>query len=155
MAGGIFNQPFTLNVKCIVFSLIIMTIFLYCPKIESNLVMGTTLFTIFVISYVAMAWYDAFYNCTVLPLKRGQFGITTLFKPETHSKKQKTHKEDETDMRLKNIFIYVSHIIFIVPLLVYIGVYQNKVKPMTYPLVIVLAVFTLLYHGLHLVYKSH
>ena len=137
MAGGIFKNPFTLNVKCIVFSLIIMATFLYCPKIESNLVM------------------DAFYNCTVLPLKRGRFGITTLFKPETHSEKQKTHEEDETDTRLKNIFIYISHIIFIVPLLVYIGVYQNKVKPMTYPLVIVLAVFTLLYHGLHLVYKSH
>ena len=155
MAGGIYNQPFTLNVKCIVFSLIIMTIFLYCPKIENNLVMGITLFTIFVISYVAMAWYDAFYNCTVLPLKRARFGITTLFKPEIHSEKQKTHEEDETDMRLKNIFIYVSHIIFIVPLLVYIGVYQNKVSPITYPLIMVLAVFTLLYHGLHLVYKSH
>ena len=155
MAGGLFEKPFSLNVKCIVFSMIIMSIFLYCPNIKNNLMMGITLFAIFVISYVAMAWYDAFFDCTVLPLKRGKFGITTLFKPEIHSEKQKTHEEDAKDMKYKNIFIYLSHIIFIVPLLLYIGVYKSKVKPMTYPLVIVLSVFTLLYHGIHLLYTSH
>ena len=81
MAGGIFGRPFQLNVKCIIFSLLIMTIFLYKPNIKSKLIMGTTLFTIFVIAYVAMAWYDYFYNCNVLPLKRGDKSFTGLFTP--------------------------------------------------------------------------
>ena len=29
MAGGLFGKPFALNIKCIIFSLMIMVIFLY------------------------------------------------------------------------------------------------------------------------------
>ena len=29
MAGGLFGRPFTFNIKCIIFSLLIMAIFLY------------------------------------------------------------------------------------------------------------------------------
>ena len=32
MAGGLFGKPFALNIKCIIFSLMIMAIFLYKPK---------------------------------------------------------------------------------------------------------------------------
>ena len=155
MAGGIFGKPFALNIKCIIFSLVIMALFLYKPNIKSNIVMAFTLFVIFVVSYVAMAWYDAFYDCRVLPLKRGKHGITTLFKPPIHSKKQETHEEDERDMHSKHLLIYISHIIFIVPLLVYIGVYGKKVKPMTSPLVIALSVFTAAYHGIQLTQLFH
>ena len=155
MAGGIFGKPFALNIKCISFSLIIMALFLYKPNIKSNIVMAFTLFVIFVVSYVSMAWYDAFYDCRVLPLKRGKYGITTFFKPPTHSEKQETHEEDERDVHSKYLLIYISHIIFIVPLLVYIGVYGKKVKPMTYPLVIALSVFTAAYHGIRLTQLFH
>lgn len=155
MAGGIFGKPFALNIKCIIFSLIIMALFLYKPNIKSNIVMAFTLFVIFVVSYVSMAWYDAFYDCRVLPLKRGKYGITTFFKPPTHSEKQETHEEDERDVHSKHLLIYISHIIFIVPLLVYIGVYGKKVKPMTYPLVIALSVFTAAYHGIRLTQLFH
>ena len=34
MAGGIFGKPFALNIKCIIFSLIIMALFLYKPDIR-------------------------------------------------------------------------------------------------------------------------
>jgi len=154
MAGGIFDRSFQLNVKCIVFSLIIMVLFLYNPNIENNIIMGATLFTIFVIAYVSMAWYDYFYNCDILPLKRGNKSFTGLFKPQQHSKKQ-TEKDKSHDNKKGHMIIYLSHILFIVPLLLYIAYYQKKVNKITYPILIVLGIFTLLYHGGAMIYGSH
>ena len=137
MAGGLFGKPFVFNIKCIIFSLIIMSIFLYKPTIKTNIVLYPTLFIIFVISYVAMAWYDYFYDCRI--------------KPPVYSKDQLT----STTNKKNNIIIYGSHILLIVPLLLYIVVYKNNVNKITYPIVGVLAIFTLLYHSIHLIYNSH
>lgn len=152
MAGGLFGRPFQLNIKCIVFSIIVMALFLFKPNIKSNLVMGTTLFGIFVIAYVAMAWYDYYYDCRILPLKRGEKSFTGMFKPPIHSEKQ---KPKDVDNKRGNMMIYLSHILFIVPLLLYIGYYKNSVNKMTYPIIIVLAVFTLVYHGSAMIQGSH
>jgi len=151
MAGGLFGKPFVLNIKCIIFSLIIMSLFLYKPNIKTNTVLYSTLFIIFVISYVAMAWYDYFYDCRISPLKRGKHSVTGLFKPPVYSKEQLT----PTTNKKNNIIIYGSHILLIVPLLLYIVVYKNNVNKITYPIVGVLAIFTLLYHSVHLIYNSH
>ena len=62
-----------------------MGLFLYKPVIKSNLALYAILFLIFVISYVAMAWYDYYYDCRILPLKRGDRSVTGLFKPPPHS----------------------------------------------------------------------
>ena len=155
MAGGMFGRPFQLNVKCIVFSIIVMALFLYKPNIKSPLIMSATLFGIFVIAYVAMAWYDYYYDCQTLPLKRGTHSFTGLFKPPPHSDKQTEEKSEDNDNKRGHMFIYLSHIVFIVPLLLYIGYYRKTINPMTYPILIVLAVFTLLYHGGAMVYGSH
>ena len=50
MAGGLFGKPFALNPKCMVFSVIIMAIFLFKPTFKSNITLGVSLFLIFVIS---------------------------------------------------------------------------------------------------------
>ena len=52
MSGGIFpGYPFTLNIKCIIFSLIIMAIYTYCPpKVNSIIKILLIYFIIFVIS---------------------------------------------------------------------------------------------------------
>lgn len=156
MAGGLFGKPFALNEKCIVFSIIIMALFLYKPNIKSNLVLGAVLFGIFVVSYVAMAWYDYYFDCKVLPLKRGEVGgVTSLFKPDAHEKKQETHEETSLDHSRKMIFVYISHILLVAPLLLYIARYRSKVNPMTYPILVVLAAMTALYHGIHLLSMSH
>ena len=155
MAGGIFGRPFQLNVKCIIFSLLIMTIFLYKPNIKSKLIMGTTLFSIFVIAYVAMAWYDYFYNCNVLPLKRGDKSFTGLFKPPAHSEKQTKKNDSHRENKKGHMIIYLSHIIFIVPLLLYIAYYKKNVNKLTYPILIALGIFTLLYHGGAMLLGSH
>jgi hypothetical protein len=151
MSGGLFGRPFVLNIKCIIFSLIIMILFLYKPTIKSNLVLGITLVIIFVISYVALAWYDYYYDCQLLPLQRGDKSLTGLLKPEPHSQKQ----IDKSNTKKGHMLIYLSHIIFIVPLLLYISYYKNKVNVFIYPILIALAVFTLIYHGGAMLQGSH
>ena len=151
MSGGLFGRPFVLNIKCIIFSLIIMILFLYKPNIQSKLILATVLFIIFVISYVGLAWYDYYYNCQLLPLQRGDRSLTGLFKPKIHSKKQ----IDKSNTKKGNILIYISHIIFIVPLLLYIAYYQHKVKPFIYSILIALSMFTLVYHGGAILQGTH
>jgi hypothetical protein len=151
MAGGLFGRPFVFNIKCIIFSLIIMGLFLVKPVIKNNLFLALILFIIFVVSYVAMAWYDFYYNCDILPLQRGTKSLTGLLKPEVHSQKQ----INSTNMGRGHMMIYASHIVFIVPLLMYIAYYKGKVNKMIYPILIVLAIFTLLYHGVAMLQGSH
>ena len=159
MAGGLFGKPFALNPKCIVFSIIIMAIFLFKPVFKSNVTLGITLFLIFVLSYVAMAWYDAFFDCRILPLQRGSAGITTKLKPPPHMPEKQepntTDKLEGEDARKNKTLIYLMHVILVVPILAYIGIYRKSVNPMTYPILIALAVFTAAYHGAQLVYVSH
>lgn len=155
MAGGLFGKPFALNIKCIIFSLVIMGIFLYKPNLKSNVALYSTLFAIFVVAYVAMAWYDYYYDCRILPLKRGNRGLTGKLKPPPHMEGQITHKRSKLGIKREVLLIYLSHIIFIVPLLGYIALYRKKINPMTYPIIGALAVFTLGYHGIELLNKIH
>ena len=155
MAGGLFGKPFAFNIKCIIFSLIIMALFLYSPKIKNNYVLYGILFIIFIISYVAMAWYDYFFDCRVLPLRKGEKSWQKYIKPQPHQSEKQVDWICETDKSRKMILIYVSHIIFIVPMLAYIAIYKNKVNPIIYPLLGVLAIFTLGYHGMYLIFSSH
>lgn len=157
MAGGLFGKPFVFNEKCIVFSMICMALFLYKPQFKNQYFLYLSLFLIFVVAYVAMAWYDYYFNCDVLPLRRGEFGgITKQFKPPAHEKeKQEEHKDDKKDKKMRMILIYLSHLLFIVPLLVYIAAMKKKINPIVYPLLGVLALFTAGYHGVALMMGSH
>ena len=156
MAGGLFGQPFVFNEKCIFFSLLCMILFLYKPTFKNKYYLYFSLFLIFVFAYVAMAWYDYFFDCNILPLKRGEKGLTGKFKPPAHKKdKQEKHKETLRDTKNKKIFIYLSHLLFVVPILIYIIIYKNKVNNNIYPILGVLATFTALYHGSYLMVLFH
>lgn len=155
MAGGFFGRPFALNEKCIVFSIIIMMIFLYKPNFKSNIALYFTLFIIFVVSYVAMAWYDYYYDCRILPLKRGTKSLTGELKPPVHMPEQTEQAIAKRGLSRHALMVYASHIIFIVPLLAYIVVYRKRVNPITYPILGALAVFTLLYHGFGIMNGIH
>ena len=157
MAGGFFGKPFAFNEKCIVFSMICMALFLYKPQFKNQYFLYLSLFLIFVVAYVAMAWYDYYFNCDILPLRRGEGGgITQQFKPPAHEKeKQEEHKDDKKDKKMRMILIYLSHLLFIVPLLFYIAVMKKKINPIAYPLLGVLALFTAGYHGVALMIGSH
>lgn len=156
MAGGLFGKPFALNIKCVVFSFICMALFLYCPQIKSRRGLYLILFIIFVVSYVAMAWYDYYFDCRILPLKRGEKSTLGRFKPPTHSdEKQRKHLEDSVDVRRKHYLIYFSHLLFIVPLLAYIAVKGRRTPRNVYVLIGALAGATALYHGYEVINLTH
>jgi len=155
MAGGVFGKPFAFNIKCIIFSMLIMSIFLYKPNFTNNYALYGSLFIIFVISYVAMAWYDYFFDCRILPLRKGEKSWQKYIKPKAHEKEKQNEWICEKDVNFKKILIYISHIIFIVPLIAYIALYKKQVNPLVYPILGVLAVFTLGYHGMYLLLSSH
>ena len=157
MSGGIFpGYPFTLNVKCIIFSLIIMGIYTFRPPILSILPSLIIYFLIFVISYVALAWYDYYYACSQLPLQRSKIGITTQFKPPMHeAEKQKEHLFSQIEIDKNNKTIYALHLLIIVPLLLFIGIKNKKTPKQAFIILLVLAAFTAAYHGFRLLGVSH
>lgn len=60
MAGGIFSgYPFEPNWKCVIFTALIAGGYWALPP--KNLVV---LITLFILPYIAMAWYDYAYTCT-------------------------------------------------------------------------------------------
>lgn len=155
MAGGLFGKPFAFNIKCIIFSLIAMALFLFKPTFANNYTLYGALFLVFVLAYVAMAWYDAFFDCRILPLKKGDKSLTGLFKPSAHIPEKQEKWSCEEDKSKKMILIYLAHILFIVPLIGYVAVYKSKTNKMVYPILGVLSLFTLGYHGSGLLISSH
>ena len=156
MAGGVFpKQKFVLNIKCIIFSIICMALFLYKPNIQSNFMLAITLFIIFVIAYVAMAWYDWAFDCSLLPLKRGKKSFTGMFKPPPHDEeKQVGGKKTKQDISLEKYLIYVSHIVLFAPLLLYVAYKKGKSASFVFPLLAALAVMTIFYHGGALIFST-
>ena len=156
MAGGLFGRPFTINVKCIIFSMICMALFLYKPNIKNQYTLYGVLFLIFTIAYVAMAWYDYYFNCDLLPLQKWEYSLQQFIKPPAHEpEKQIEHKDQPIDKIMRRMLIYAFHIFLIVPILAYLALYKKNVNPMIYPLLGSLAVFTLFYHGLGLMTSVH
>ena len=152
MAGGLFGRPFVFNVKCIIFAIMVMAIFLYKPSFRSSTSLYFTLFIIFVVSYVAMAWYDFFFDCSILPLKKGTASLTGLFKPPSHRPKK---QEGEVDHKHRLYLIYFSHILLFAPLLIYVALRGKRCVAVAFPILGALAVLTLLYHGMKLTQFVH
>jgi len=161
MAGGIFpNQPFTLNAKCVVFSLLIIGLFFIDSKpfMKNNVILTLTLFILFVIAYVAMAWYDYFFDCQILPLKRGssKYTITGKMKPPLHNPEKQLSKNNiGEESRFNRIIIYTSHLILIVPFIAYIAYMGKNTPKSAYIFLATLAVFTTFYHGINLIGIFH
>ena len=155
MAGGLFGKPFAFNIKCIVFALIQMALFLYKPTFATNYSLYGTLFIIFVVAYVAMAWYDAFFDCRILPLRRGEYSLQKFIKPSPHMPEKQVEWSCEQDTKRKNILVYLFHLLLIAPLIGYVAINKTKVAPMVYPILGALALFTLGYHGSYLLFASH
>lgn len=162
MAGGLFGRQFAFNEKCIIFSLICMGLFLYKPNFKNRYFLYFTLFIIFVIAYVAMSWYDYYFNCDLVPLKRGKKSITGLFKPTTTTTTTKTptpttttYQHNIESERKRHMLIYAMHLLLISPLLAYLAIYGNKSKKLVYPILGALSLFTAGYHGTALMVGSH
>lgn len=148
MAGGIFvDQPFHPNPKCLLFSTLLMLLYWFLPC-EKN---AFLLPVIFILSYVAMAWYDYRFNCDLIMRSGSMIGVNTIdaiFKPQ--------HRNDPTEIKnlsnnqereyLKRVYLF--HVIAVAPLLMYIGYKGVNAHTKTFPVLFVIGATALLYHGL-------
>ena len=71
------------------------------------------------------------------------------------NEKQEKNKDIVLDTQRRHYLIYGMHIVLIVPLLAYLAIYKQKVNPIIYPILGVLAVFTAGYHGTAMMMASH
>ena len=61
MAGGIFvDRPFSFNIKCVIFGLTLVAFYWLATQGKFN---PWIVPLIFIVAYIAMAWYDEIYNC--------------------------------------------------------------------------------------------
>ena len=148
MAGGIFvDQPFHPNPKCIVFGSLLMIAYWFLPA-NKNIFM---LPVIFVIAYIAMAWYDEMYNCNQTMLSGKYIGLNTfdaIFKPQKRSEKVSDNVKllpDQEQAYLSRVYLF--HVLAIVPILLYIGYKGAKSDNRAFPVLFTLGMLALIYHG--------
>ena len=147
MAGGIFvDQPYHPNPKCLLFSAIIMGIYWFSPVNKNALLLPV----IFVISYVAMAWYDYMYNCDLIMYSGNAIGpntIDAIFKPQHRNKKNDKKKlaKNQEQEYLKRVYLF--HIIAVSPILLYVGYYGSQSNKKIFPVVLALGGISTIYHG--------
>lgn len=155
MAGGIFaDQPFYPNFKCIIIGIILMVLYWVLPYRNPFM-----LPIIFLVGYIAIAWYDYLYNCEA-QMYSGTFpvGSATLdawAKPqrrfEKHNNQDITNLVEKQELVYKKK-IYAMHALFIAPLLYYLGWYGKNANKNIWSVVGTVGFLVVLYHGLRLIY---
>lgn len=111
MGGGLFGTPLYLNVKCLIFSVLILIIY-WLPKpiaFAHKIVMGFLLTTS---AYISLAWYDVLYDCNdqVKPTLLGW--LSKPFKPSKYSKEYENLPIKYKKI-IKNFDIFILIIIII------------------------------------------
>ena len=152
MAGGIFvDQPYHPNPKCLLFSVVMIASYWFTSSNKNYYLLPV----IFVISYVAMAWYDYMYNCDLIMYSGTAIGpntIDAIFKPqrrdEIHEGKNLSKNQEEEYLRR----VYLFHVIAISPILLYVGYYGTKSNEKLFPVILSLGGISILYHGFRLFY---
>jgi hypothetical protein len=160
MGDGIYTKEKThLNIKCIIFSTIMMGMYYVSSKYGNGNINRYLMPIIFVTAYIAMGWYDYLYNCDER-LYSGSTGVlamfSSIFKPQyrkSKSKKVESKKvelvDDQEEVYMR--YVYFFHIIAIAPLLIYVGYKGKKVNKDIFPVILSFGVGALVYHGFRLV----
>ncbi len=153
MAGGLFGKPFAVNEKCVVFAIVIIAIFLARPELRSTWAKIGVPAALFVVAYVAMAWYDYYYDCRLMPLRRGG-GPTSTLKPPMHvPARQELGTEDHLrgrEQHRRQMFVYAAHLAVIAPLLAYVAYKGRRAPNQVWVILGTVAVLTAGYHGARL-----
>ena len=155
MAGGIFgDRPFALNPKCVLFSLACMGLFLIKPSFPGPISAVISLFVLFWVAYIAMAWYDYYFNCDIVPLRKGTMSLQGKLKPPAHVPEKQDVPvglpQGKVDSHRDHIVIYLLHILVIVPLIAFIAILGSKTPKAAFWLLGATAAMTVVYHSLAL-----
>lgn len=151
MAGGIFaDQPFYFNPKCVVISVILMVLYWILPYRNPFM-----LPVIFLVGYIAIAWYDYLYNCD-LQMYSGTFPISMATldawgKPQRRFEKSDNKLVEKQELIYKKK-VYALHALFIAPLLFYVGWNGKKSNKYIWSVIGSVSFLAFLYHGLRILY---
>lgn len=107
MAGGLFDtQPFSLNIKCIIFTFLLAGGYWYLPPKKLWILIALLYFP-----YLALAWYDYVYDCragllqpTVFPF--GEY-LYLPFKPPDY-KERYTNMSQEKKTKMKEYGRFIA-----------------------------------------------
>lgn len=154
MAGGIFtSRPFELNIKCIIFAFVIMSIYWFSPANKNWLLLPL----IFIFSYITMAWYDYLYDCNTM-MYSGNTGpaaaLDSIFKPQRRDSPRPSDEqykyllEDQESEYLNKVYLF--HLILVSPLLLYVGFLGANADKRVYDMLLMLGVLATGYHGFRL-----
>jgi hypothetical protein len=116
MSGGIFvNRPFSFNLKCIVFGFALVIGYWAAAGPRVNFWLFPL---IFILAYVAMAWYDEFYNCSDR-LRSGRYGVVdSIFKPQLREVGLDDSADDQAYLYKHNMHMF--HAFVAMPLIMYV-----------------------------------
>jgi hypothetical protein len=147
MAGGIYvDYPYHPNPKCLIFSSLIMGLYWFSPK-NKNIYLLPILF---IISYVAMAWYDYRYNCDTIMYSGSSIGANTIdsiFKPQRRNEKHNKKKISENQEQEYLSRVYLFHILVVTLPLIYVGYWGQKSNAKLFPVILSLGIMGLFYHA--------
>ena len=126
MGGGLFGTPLYLNVKCLVFSAILLIIY-WLPHPNTNYHNIVMAFLIGTSAYISLAWYDVLYDCNDR-LKPTFLGwLSKPFKPKEYN-----DQYNELPMKYKKIIrnIDIAVLVIILVTFLYPFFMRSKMKNM-------------------------
>lgn len=136
MAGGIFiGRPFNPNIKCVIFGFLLALMYIYLPRQAQGKGNPLIIALIFIISYIAMAWYDFAWDCNdkMFSGTGPSLHFGSIFKPQYRRPGPSSEDKVETDYGSsilvagqEKIFkknVYFFHAFIVAPLLMYVGYY--------------------------------
>lgn len=125
MAGGIFpGQPLALNIKCVIFTLLIAGGYWYLPPKSIPVLVALLYFP-----YLALAWYDYIYKCeyklqpTIFPFGRWLY---LPFKPQEY-KDAYENLSDESKEKIANWDRFFLFIILGIVIVAVASIYSSRV----------------------------
>ena len=122
MAGGIFvNRPLSFNLKCIVFGFALVIGYWTAAGPRVNFWLFPL---IFVLAYVAMAWYDELYSCSDR-LRSGRYGVVSvvdsIFKPQLSDTPESLPDSAGDQAYLYKRNMHMFHAFIAMPLFMYVA----------------------------------
>ena len=156
MAGGIFiDRPFNPNIKCIIFGFLLVLMYVYLPRQAQGKGNPLIIALIFIISYIAMAWYDYAYDCDDKMFSGSGLSLHfgSIFKPQYRMPDPGEESQLIANQEKKYLQkVYFFHSIIVAPLLIYIGYYGAESNQNVWGAVGGMGVLAGIYHTARLFY---
>jgi hypothetical protein len=122
MGGGLFGTPLYLNLKCLVFSFMVIIIY-WLPRPNTFAHGFVMTFLLGTSCYIALAWYDVLYDCNDR-LKPTLLGwLSKSFKPQEYR-----DEYDKLPLKTQKIIRYVDIFVLIIIIITFIYPFVMKNK---------------------------